>query len=159
ESIDPQYLIAKMEDEAHKGADFFKLYCGQDVPLAFLARSEGGLARAIGRITSEQKGFIKATSGSPDEFDQQKDVAKGLLGGEQFYLDGTSALMLSEMGLFAKVFPLLAGLKVPQSVLTLLFELKERFELEPGQAGNMAYVNGKIVFSDIDRERYDAIRK
>ncbi len=159
ESIDPQYLIAKMEDEAHKGEDVFRLYCEQDAPLALLARSEGGLTRAIGRINSEEKGFIKSTSGSPDEFDQQKDVAKRLLAGEHFYLDGTSALMLSETGLFSKVFPLVAGLKVPQSVLTLLFELKERFELEPGQAGQMAYVNGKIVFSDIDREKYETIRK
>jgi len=101
-SIDPQYLIAKLDDETKKRGDFFKLYCEENVPLALLARSEGGIAGAIGHIASEKKGFIKATTGSPDEFSEQKNVAKRLLAGEPFYLDGTSALMLSEPGLFPK---------------------------------------------------------
>lgn len=158
ESIDPQYLIAKMEDEAHKGADFFKMYCAENVPLALLARSEGGIAGAIGHIASEKKGFIKATTGSPDEFSEQKRVAKRLLAGEPFYLDGTSALMLSEPGLFRKVFAFLPGLRVSQSVVTLLFALKDRFDYEPGQGGHIAYVDGKIVFSEFDREKYAAIK-
>lgn len=158
DTIDPQYLIAKLEEETKKRGDFFKLYCEQDAPLAFLARNEGGLPSAIGRIASEQKGFIKATSGSPEEFNQQKDVAKRLLSGEPFYLDGTSALLLSETGLFQKIYPLVAGLRVPQSVVTLLFALKGKFDYEPGQHGHIAYVDGKIIFSDIDRARYDAIK-
>ena len=158
ESIDPQYLIAKMEDEAHKGADFFKLYCEENVPLALLARSEGGIAAAIGHIASQKKGFIKATTGSPDEFSEQKSVAKRLLSGESFYLDGTSALMLSESGLFRRVFPFVPELKVPQSVVTLLFALKERFDYEPGQGGHIAYVDGKILVSELDREKQNAIK-
>jgi hypothetical protein len=157
-SIDPQYLIAKLEDETKKHGDFFKLYCEENVPLALLARSEGGIAGAIGHIASEKKGFIKATTGSPDEFGEQRNVAKRLLAGEPFYLDGTSALMLSEPGLFRKVFPFIPGLRVPQSVVTLLFALKDKFDYEPGQGGHIGYVDGKIVFSELDREKYDAIK-
>lgn len=157
-SIDPKYLIAKLEDDIKKRGGFFKLYCEQDAPLALLALNEGGLPGAIGRIASEQKGFIKATAGSPEEFNQQKDVAKRMLAGEPFYLDGTSALLLSETGLFAKVSQFIPGLRVPQSVVTLLFALKDRFEPSPGQAGHIAYVNGTITFSDLDREKSEAIK-
>jgi hypothetical protein len=155
-SIDLQYLIAKFEDEK-KERVFFKLYCEHHAPLALLALNEGGLAGAIGRIASEQKGFINATAGSPEEFNQQEAVAKQMLAGEPFYLDGTSALFLSEPGLLAKVSQFIPGLKVPQSVLTLLFRLKDRFEPSPGQAGHIAYVGGTIIFSELDRERSTAI--
>jgi hypothetical protein len=43
-------------------------------------------------------------------------------------------------------------LKVPQSVITLLFEVKERFIYSSGQAGHLAYVQGRLRFSTIDQE-------
>ncbi|HSY51464.1 MAG TPA: hypothetical protein VLC46_21855 [Thermoanaerobaculia bacterium] len=157
-SIDPQYLIARLEYDEKRRGEFFKLYCEQDVPLALLALNEGGLAGAIGHIASAQKGFIKATSGSAEEFEQQKGVARRITAGEAFYLDGTSALMLSETGSFQKVYGLIPGLRVPQSVVSLLFELRDKFAYHPGQSGHLAYVNGNIVFSELDREKGDAIK-
>ena len=42
-----------------KRGDFFDFYCRENVPLAFLAVNEGGLTRAIARITDENKRFYK----------------------------------------------------------------------------------------------------
>jgi len=56
------------------------------------------------------------------------------------------------------VFPFIPGLRVPQSVVTLLFALKDRFDYVPGQGGHIGYVDGKIVFSELDREKHDAIK-
>ena len=157
-SIDTKYLIAKMEDEAKERGDFFKLYCEQDAPLALLALNEGGLTNAIGRIASEQKGFIKMSTGSVEEMNQQREVAKRMVAGETFYLDGTSALLLSETGLFTKINGFLLGLKVPQSVISLLLEVEDKFRYIPGQAGRMAYINGRITISDLDKEKINAIK-
>lgn len=157
-SIDTKYLIARLEDEAKKRGEFFNLYCEQNIPLAFLALNEGGLANAVGRIMNEQRGFIRATAGSVQELNQQKEVAGKMAAGEPFYLDGTSALMLSETGLLAKIYTFVPGLRVSQSVISLLFEIKDKFEYVPGQTGYMGYVNGRITFSPINREERHAIK-
>lgn len=157
-SVDIKYLIAKLEDEAKKRGSFFDVYCEQNVPLALLALNEGGLPNAIGRITSEGRGFIKASAGSLEELNQQKEVAKRITAGEAFYLDGTSALMLSETGLLTKIYNFVPGLRVPQSVITLLLEIRDKFEYVPGQTGHMGYVHGKIIFSRIDRAQRDGIK-
>ncbi len=158
ESIDTKYLIARLEDEARKGYEVFKLYCEQKSPLALLAVSEGGLIKAISRIVGEKKGFIHGSAGSIEEMNQQKEVAKRMITGEAFYLDGTSAVMLSEMGLLEKIYTFIPDLKVPQSVISLLFEVKGKFEYMPGQTGHMGYANGKIIISDFDRAKSETIK-
>lgn len=157
-SIDTKYLIAKLDDDAKKKGEFFDLYCEKNLPLAFLALNEGGLPGAIGRIVNEQRGFIKASAGSLQEFNQQKEVAERIAAGEPFYLDGTSALMLSETGLLTRIYTFIPGLKVPQSVISLLFEIKDKFAYVPGQVGHMGYANGKITFSLVDRERRNTVK-
>jgi tetratricopeptide (TPR) repeat protein len=157
-SVDVKYLVARLEDEANKRGSFFNLYCEQNVPFALLALNEGGLTNAIGRITNEGRGFIRASAGSMDELKQQKDAAKGMVDGKAFYLDGTSTLMLSETGQLAKIYEFLPSLKVPQAVITLLLELRDKFEYSPGQVGHMGYANGKITYSRIDRKQRDAIK-
>ncbi len=158
ESIDTKYLIARMEDEASKGGEFFNLYCEQKSPLALLALSEGGLIEAISRIKGEEKGFIHGNAGSIEEMNQQKEVAKRMIAGEAFYLDGTSAAMLSEMGLLEKIYIFVPGLKVPQTVISLLFEVKGKFEYMPGQTLHMGYAKGKIIISEIDRAKSETIK-
>ncbi|HEV3037206.1 MAG TPA: hypothetical protein VHA33_05410 [Candidatus Angelobacter sp.] len=156
--IDTKYLIARLEDEAKQRRDFFDTYCEQNVPLAFLALSEGSLANAIGHITSEQKGFIKASTGNQGELNQQKTVAKKMIAGEAFYLDGTSALMLSETGFLQRIYRFVPNLRIPQSVITLLLGLRDKFEYQPGQAGHLGYAKGRITVSPLDRSRGEAIK-
>ena len=53
DSIDTQYIIAKLEDERKKRGDIFDLYCTGNVPWLCWAINEGNLINAIGRITAE----------------------------------------------------------------------------------------------------------
>lgn len=156
--IDPKYLIARLEDDKKSRGDFFDMYSQKRLPLAFLAVNQGGLPGAIGTIQMEQKGYIHFSSGDLDEINQQKEIAKRIIGGEKFYIDGTSALVLSETGLLADIYKHLSGLTVPQSVITLLLEINDKFRVVPGQAGNMAYSQGRLVFSSVDPEKRRKIR-
>jgi hypothetical protein len=159
EGIDPKYIIARLEDERKKWGSFFNFYCRENVPLAFLAANEGGLANAIGLIMNENKGFIRFSTGNPAEMEHQKEVAKRIIGGERFYIDGTSALILSEPGLLEQIYGYLPNLNVPQSVISLLLETTEKFRFIPGQVGYMQYAQGKIAFSAIDRNKGATIQK
>jgi len=150
EGIDTKYVIARLEDERKKQGGFFEFYCRENVPLAFLAAAEGGLGNAIARITNENRGFIRFSSGDLTEINQQKEVAKKIISGEPFYIDGTSALVLSEPGLLEEIYEYLPNLKVPQSVITLLLETGEKFRYMPGQVGHMGYAQGKLTLSSVD---------
>lgn len=157
--IDTKYLIARLEDQNQRGKRFFETYCKQNVPLALLAVSEGDLPNAIGRITNENKGFIKSNAGTLQEMETQKEVARQIITGEQFYIDGTSALVLSETGLFGKIYEFIPNFKVPQSVITLLLDIIDKFRYIPGQAGHMRYSQGKISFSPADFPKREQIQK
>lgn len=157
-TIDTKYIIARLEDERKKRGDFFDLYCRENLPLAFLAVNEGGLTNAICRIINENKGFIKFSSGDLAEINQQIEVAKRIITGEPCYIDGTSALVLSETGLLEKIYEHIPNLKVPQSVITLLLETKEKFRYMPGQVGHMGYAKGKLTFSSVDQEKRATIQ-
>jgi len=159
ETIDTRYIIARLEDNRKKGADFFDLYCRENLPLAFLAINEGSLAGAIGRIKNENRGFVKFSSGELTEIDRQKEVAKRIISGEPCYIDGTSALVLSESGLLLDFYTYLPNLRVPQTVINLLLELKEKFRYVPGQVGHMGYAQGKLIFSSIDENTRASIQR
>lgn len=158
-TIDTKYIVARLEDDRRKRADFFDLYCRENVPLAFLAVVEGGLTNAIGCIQNENRGFIKFSSGDLKEINQQKEIAKRIIAGEPFYIDGTSALVLSEPGLLEEIYAYLPNLKVPQSVITLLLDIKEKFRYIPGQVGHMGYAQGKLTVSLVDRDKGTTIQK
>ena len=159
DALDTKNIIALLEDERKGRAEFFELYCKTPIPLAFLAVSEGGLAGAIAVIRNENRGFVRFSSGDLAEFNHQKDVAKRIIAGDSFYIDGTSALILSETGLLAEIYPHLPNLKVPQSVITMLLRSMERFRPVPGQAGRLQYAQGKLLFLSIKPNEGEAIEK
>jgi len=159
EGIDTKHIIARLEDERKKRGSFFEFYCRENVPLAFLAANEGGLTRAIGRITSENRGFIRFSSGDLAEINWQKEVAKRIISGEPFYIDGTSALVLSEPGLLEKIYEYLPNLKAPQSVITLLLETEGKFRYMPGLAGYMGYAQGRLTFSSVNEDTRVTIQR
>ena len=159
ETIDPKYLLAFLEDLQGKAKPFFEMYCKERLPLAMLAVSEGGLTNAIRRILNENKGFINFSSGTRTELEMQKTIARKVIDNNlPFYLDGTSALVLSETGLLKKVYPCLSNLKVSQSVINLLIQLTERFRFTPGQTGYMGYSQGKIIVSSIEKDKRDLVQ-
>jgi len=159
-SIDPNYLLKYLDDWKKRTEPLFEMYCGKNiVPLAMLAVNEGGLTNAIARIKQENRGYINFSTGNTKELETHKDIAKNIIDMEMpFYLDGTSALFLSEIGLFKKIYNYLPNLKVPQSVISLLIDITEKFRYVPGQKGFMGYAQGKITFSPIDKEKSDLIQ-
>jgi len=159
ETIDPQNMLKLLENLHKRTEPFFKLYCKNYLPLAMLAVSEGGLTNAIGHIQWEQKGFINFSAGTIEEFKKQKKVARTIIKEKKpFYSDGTSAFFLSEIGLLKKICKYLPNLKVPQSVISLLSDVNEKFSYTAGQVGHMAYAQGKIKFSSIEKEKRDLIK-
>ena len=156
EGIDLKFLRAKREDlddYDKETQEFFNMYCQPNniIPFAYLVLKEGGLPAALGRLKKEQRGFINASSGTRQDKYEQNHIANQVIDGQSFYLDGTSAWVLSETGLLGKVYPYLPNLKVPQSVITFLLDLKEKYSYMPRQFDHMCYDQGKIVMSDINQ--------
>ena len=159
ETVDLKNLLKFLEDQDAGKKPFFELYCKNDIPLAMLAVNEGGLTSAIGRIQQENKGFINFSTGAIEELNMQKDVAKEVLNKEtSFYIDGTSAFVLAESGLFKRVYNFLPNMRVPQSVINLLVDITERFRDAPGRSGYLKYARGKIAFSSVEKNTKDLIQ-
>jgi hypothetical protein len=159
DSIDTSYLIRFLEDLDSRSSKFFELYCKERLPFAMLAVIEGGVASALGKITREDKGFIHFSSGSIEELEMQKNIARKVIDEcLPFYLDSTSALFLSEVGYLGKVIAYLPNLKVPQSVINLLIKISERFHLSNDQFGQLIYSKGNIIFSSVEKEKSKKIR-
>jgi len=157
--LDTKYLLSFLEDLHKPTEPFFEMYCKNNIPLAVLAIAEGGLTNAIGRIQNENRGFINFSTGNAEELESQKDIARKVIDNKlPFYLDGTSALVLSETGLFKKILAYLPNLKVPQSVINLLIDTTEKFQYIPGHVGYMVYAQGKMTFSSLEQEKRNFIR-
>ncbi len=160
DTIDPKNLLKFFEDLKTRTEPIFELYYKNNIPLAMLAIGEGGLVHAVGRILQEGKGYIHFSVGSIEELEKQKEIAKRIVDGKKpFYIDGTSAMFLSESGMLQKIYTNIPNLKIPQSVITLLANITDKFRLEPGQTGhNMGYARGQLTFSSIDKDRRDSVR-
>jgi len=159
DTIDPQYLIARMADEQKPKEALFDMYCENGhVPFAFLALNDGGIGNALGHIVNAKRGYVNFSSGATDELNQQIKCAQDIISGKECFLDGTSALILAESEMGEIVRQHIPNLKVPQSVIAMLFGIKDKFQFNPGQFGNMGYVDGKLLLSQIDHERRELVR-
>lgn len=158
DGLDPQYLIAKIEDIKKSRGDFFSVYCEQNIPLAFLALNQGGLTNALGCIINENKGFVRFNAGNLGEINEQRDIAKRIIDGEIFYVDGTSAFFLTETGKLEKILKNAPNLKIPQSVITFLLETKDKLRYSAGEAGHLGYNKGKLWFSSVDQEKRERMQ-
>lgn len=152
--IDTTYLSKFLEDQHKPRKPFFDLYCKNNIPLAMLAANEGGLISAIGRIQNENCGYINFCNGSEEEFKfQQANVINVFEKQLPFFIDGTSALFLSEFGIMEKVANYFPNLRVPQSVVNFLCEVCDKFNGADEQAFYMGYAQGKISFSSIENSK------
>jgi hypothetical protein len=159
EAIDMQNLLRFYEDVNARTGPLFDIYCKNNVPLAVLAMSEGGLTNAVARIQSEGRGFINFSVGTLEEFEAQKVIARQVVHDElPFYIDSTSALTLAETGLLPKIHVHVPNLKVPQSVVNLLAHTADRFGYAVGESGYLGYTKGRLVFSSLEKEKRDRIR-
>ena len=159
DTIDPQNLLNFLEDSNKKSKEFFEIYCQDNLPMAILSFTEGGILEAIGRIHHENKGFIRFSTGTPDDFEKQKSIALDVIDRKKaFYIDGTSALILAEAGVLKKIYEYLPNLKIPQSVINLLGNISGKIGYTSGQMGHLGYAQGKIVFSSVDPEAREKLR-
>lgn len=160
DSIDTKYLISFLKDSQKEREHVFKMYLENNFPLAFLAVNEGSLPGAISRISQENNGFIRFSSGNPKEMEAQISVAKRVITEKlPFYIDGTSALFLSEIGILKKINEFIPYFKVPQSVITMLLELASHLEHVSGQKGSMSYAQGRLIYSSEDKENRLFVQK
>lgn len=158
DTVDPKNLLKMLEDLHKKTEPLFEMYCEKHFPLAVLALSEGGLTNAIGLIQQENKGFINFSIGNNEEFGKQKEIAQQVINNKiPFYIDGTSAIFLSESGQVQKIYKYLPNLKIPQSVINLLADVTEKFTSSMGQVAYMGYAQEKIRFSSIEKDKNDLI--
>jgi tetratricopeptide (TPR) repeat protein len=158
DNIEFRTLNKYFEDINKQTQPLFDLYCMNSIPLAFLAVSEGGFVNAIGRIQHEKKGFINFSIGSSAEAQEQLVTAGNIISNAlPFYIDGTSAFVLSEQGMLKNIITYIPNIRVPQSVVFFLSNILERVRYSEGQVGHLNYIQGKVTFSSIDKSRSDKI--
>lgn len=154
-SLDMENLKKFFEKRFAPTNEFFELYCTSVIPFAFLCRMEGGITKAIGRVLSSDKAFIRCNDGSQKSIDKQSKAAKEVLEGKPCCMDGLSALMLADTELLEIVIKTIPHLYVPTSVIRLLRKIAEDFTPTKGTVGRGGFVDGsfKIHKQDADRER------
>jgi len=160
ENLDPKYLLKFLEDMEGEKPKFFDDYCNNRVPLAFLATVEGGLEQAIAKIRLEGRGFIHCNDGSSNNISEQVELAKYILTQDlPIFIDCTSALFLIESDFFPTVSKNLSNIKIPQSGITFLTDLAQKFGHSAGQVGYMGYSKGKITMSSLDDQQKEELNK
>ncbi|MDY6895055.1 MAG: hypothetical protein SVO01_06520, partial [Thermotogota bacterium] len=158
DGIDTKYLTQFFEEQEKRIESVINLYYEHKIPLAYLALSEGGLLNAIGHIQRENRGFINFSTGTPEEFEFQMDVAHRIIqDGEKFFIDGTSAFFLSESGILRRISKYINNIQTPQSVINFLAETAEKSQYVPGQKGFLSYAKGNLVFSSIEKDMQEKI--
>ncbi len=157
--VDFNNLKEFMKDIELQKKPLLKMYSEQPIPLAFLAVNEGSFENALAQISEENHTFIRFSNGSILDFESQKAVAESILEGEKVYLDGTSALFLSEYGVLGKIEQHFRNLVVPQSVISMLLRIREKFEGKPASSGTLGLRGGKLHYSEITKKTAERIQK
>lgn len=157
--IDTKYLIKKFEDLDKGKSEFFEKYCSENIPLSLLAYNEGSLINAIWRILRENRWIIRASIGSKISISEDDKIANKVIEWESFYIDGTSALLLSESWILDKIFKHIPNLKIPQSVINFLLEIKGKFAFSPWTVGHIHYHQWKIGITGLDQDKREQIEK
>ncbi|MEO8608277.1 MAG: hypothetical protein ABI690_10365 [Chloroflexota bacterium] len=139
--------------------EFFDTYVTTPMPFSFLCSMEGDLAKALGRIASERKGFIRFNNGAQAQIDTQNAIAEEALRGTIFFIDGLSTLMLIEAELLDAVIKALPNLGVSTSVIRMLREMAANFENNSSSVGRGGFVDGEFQFRVRDKDAEAAFRK
>lgn len=146
--------IEKLLSSADKNVDdYFKVFLTQGVPFSFLAAITGDPARAIGKICSEDKGFIRCNLGNQQDIDRQLTLASRTIDGEECIIDGLAALVLAEAGLIEVVVSAIPNLTVPFSVIRFLRKVAKDVGDKGNSAGQGILSAGKFKFNPANTPR------
>jgi hypothetical protein len=146
------------EEHLQTGNGFFEIYAQNPNPFAFLCATEGGIIRAMSRITTERKGFIHCNYGTIADINAQETHIKSVLAGKPCFIDGLSSLVLAEANLLEQVVRALPNLGVPTSVIRLLRDTAAEIDAFPGSAGKAVFIEGNFTFVPKDQAKEDALR-
>ena len=152
-TLDVDNLTDFLKDKFKKSNEFFEQYISNVLPFSFLATVEGDIAKAIAKISNEEKGYIRCNDGSSEEIRRQSEVAKRVLAGESCVLDGLSAVMLAEAGLMEQVVKQVPHLCVPVSVISYLRKLASDMDPTTSSEGRGGLVGGKLHFTPKSENR------
>lgn len=159
DDINLTYVKQFFEDIDKDKRLFFLEYIKHTLPLAFLAKSEGNLNWAIGKINNEKMGFVNFSSGQMVEIEHQKTIVRKIIQQKsEFFIDGTSAYFLAVSGILSQIYKHIPCIKVPQSVISFLVHLLGEYSDEPGRKGFLNYVDGEVRYSSINKLQMEETR-
>ncbi len=131
----------------------------QRLPFSMLTFAKGNILKAFDYIIKNQS-YIYCNTGELSLFQREViNVNKIILNQESFYIDGTSIFALINSGLFDKIIKILPQILIPKSVIDFLEQFIIYFSPSENIEGYMSYQNGKIQFTDYNKEKNISIQK
>lgn len=155
-SIDKENIKNFFEETFRQNHEFFTTYSSSLIPFSFLCRMEGGLAKAVGKISAEQKGFIHCNNGTPGDLEAQKITTTDSLSGNLCFIDGLSAVVLAEANLLGKVIDNIPNLGVSTSVIRLLREMAD--DLLSSGDGRLVFAKNDFVVRERNKGKEETLR-
>ena len=157
-SIDKENLRRFYQEQFYPNHEFFETYTNSPLPFSFLCKMQGSLTQAIGRLSSERKGFIRCNNGTQADLEAQKATANDALNGTTCFIEGLAALVLAEARLLEIVINALPNLSVSTSVIRLLRETAGEFQTTSSSMGRGTFVEGNFEFRPRDKEMEETLR-
>lgn len=154
-TLDLDNITAFLKDQLRNSNEFFETYTTNVLPFGFLAAVEHDLVKAISKISSEGKGFIRCNNGTSADIQRQAGVAESVLTGAPCVMDGLVALMLAESGLLQAVIEAVPHMSVPLSVISYLRKFASDLDPTSTSEGRGGLIGGNLRFTPraVDRER------
>ena len=150
----------KFNKEMSRGhQEFFEKYKSSSLPFSFLCEMEGSLPKAIGRIRSNDSGFIFCNDSTKEDIEKQAGWSKEAVDKTPCVIDGLSALMLIEAGLLEIVESCVYQLIVPVSVIRLIRNIASDFDYKIGSVAKAGFVNGEFKLIPIDEQKENLFRE
>jgi hypothetical protein len=150
-SFDIEVLNQFAREHFQSNNEFFEKYINTPLPFTLLCRLEGSLAKALSKIYSERKGFIRCNDGTNADIDAQKVIANDVLEGASCFIDGLSAYMLAEAGLLEAVIKVLPNIGIPTSVIRMMRQIAADFDPLQSSIGRGGLIDGNFRFSSTNK--------
>ena len=132
---------------------FFSTYIQHSSPLSYLAKVEGGIGNAIGKICTWQEGFIHINDGTTDTEQKQIQAAHEVLDGAPVFIDAISLLFLINTGLYKVVSENVEELFYTPSVLAYIREYASQYAQTRFQVGHISFgKNMEFIHSKYDHQ-------
>lgn len=158
-SLDIENLRKFSISMCRQSEEFFDMYAGKVLPFSLLCKNEGGAIQAIGRISATSRGFIRCNNGTAQQIEEHEQTALRALKGDFCYIDGLSALVLTDSGLLEKVCSFVPNVGICTSVVRLFREEAKRLESARRSVGRGSFVEHRFRFQAKDENAEMSLRQ